>query len=88
MIDRAAAGASSKINFMITHYFVDEDKDLVPEYFCYKPGASRDCVPFDQVGGEGGGDGKGGGGRAGSRLPWGLQRRRRGAGEESQLLRR
>ena len=36
MVDRAGSSGSTKINFVVTHYFVDEDKNFVPEYYCYK----------------------------------------------------
>lgn len=48
MVDRAGRSGSTKLNFVITHYFVDEDKDFVPDSFCYKPDGGRDCLPFTQ----------------------------------------
>jgi hypothetical protein len=50
MIDRAGQGGSSKLNFVITHFFVDQNRDYIPEYWCYKPTMSPECVPVTQVG--------------------------------------
>jgi hypothetical protein len=36
MVNRAGRTGSSKINFVISHYFVDEDKDFVVDYYCLK----------------------------------------------------
>ena len=49
MIDRAGQGGSSKINFVITHYFVDQNRDYIPEYWCYKPSQSPECEPVTKV---------------------------------------
>eukprot|EP00879_Flechtneria_rotunda_P026552 GHRR01028322.1.p1 GENE.GHRR01028322.1~~GHRR01028322.1.p1 ORF type:complete len:407 (+),score=78.90 GHRR01028322.1:202-1422(+) len=48
MVDRAGLTGSSKINFMVNQYFVDNNEDLVPDYYCYKPDASKECVMFTQ----------------------------------------
>jgi hypothetical protein len=45
-VDNAGLAGSTKLNFVFTHYYIDANKDFVPEYYCYKPGASEECVPF------------------------------------------
>lgn len=46
MVTRAAAYGSTKINFMVTHFYQDKDNDYVPEFYCYRPDFSGDCLPF------------------------------------------
>ena len=41
MIDAARQYPQSSLNFIITAYWVDEDKDKKPEFFCY----DRKCKP-------------------------------------------
>jgi hypothetical protein len=48
MVDKAGRTGATKINFVLTHYYVDEDADYVPDYFCYKAGTSPECTKFTQ----------------------------------------
>jgi hypothetical protein len=36
MVNRAGRTGSSKINFVISHYFVDQNKDFTVDFYCLK----------------------------------------------------
>lgn len=46
MVDKAGRTGATKINFVLTHYYVDEDGDYTPERFCYKAGMGAECTAF------------------------------------------
>eukprot|EP00775_Hariotina_reticulata_P004880 gene4880-5125_t len=45
-IDNAGLAGSTKVNFVFTHFYVDANKDFVPEHYCFKPGTAEECVRF------------------------------------------
>lgn len=49
MVDRVWSYGGTKINFMVTHFFVDPSGDLTPDYYCYKPDSTEECLPFTQA---------------------------------------
>eukprot|EP00798_Chlamydomonas_sp_ICE-L_P018120 gene18120-24557_t len=50
MVDRIAERAKgSRLNFVITHYFLDYNGDKVPDQYCYMA-SDQTCKPFDEVG--------------------------------------
>jgi hypothetical protein len=46
MVERAAAFNAKRINFVITHYFVDEDGDLEPDWYCLREDQDASCEKF------------------------------------------
>lgn len=46
MVDKIAFLGGTRINFMVTHFFVDLNFDMVPDYYCYKPNATEKCELF------------------------------------------
>lgn len=48
MVNRAGRTGSSRINFVISHYFVDKNRDNVVDYFCLKLTSSPECTPATQ----------------------------------------
>jgi hypothetical protein len=46
MVDKAGRTGATMINFVLTHYYVDEDGDYTPERFCYKAGTGAECTAF------------------------------------------
>lgn len=46
MVDKAGRTGATMINFVLTHYYVDEDGDFTPDAFCYKAGTGAECTTF------------------------------------------
>jgi len=43
MVNRAGRTGSNRINFVISHYFVDKDKDFIVDYYCLKLSGESGC---------------------------------------------
>jgi hypothetical protein len=41
MVNRAGRTGSSSINFVISHYFVDQNKDFIVDNYCFKLSGAR-----------------------------------------------
>jgi hypothetical protein len=46
MVDRAAAFNAQRVNFVITHYFVDDNGDSAPDWYCLRQDQDFPCEKF------------------------------------------
>lgn len=46
MVERAAAFNAQRINFVITHYFVDTNGDSAPDWYCLRQEQDFPCEKF------------------------------------------
>jgi hypothetical protein len=46
MVERAVAFDAKRINFVITHYFVDETNDAEPDWYCLREDQDMPCEKF------------------------------------------
>jgi hypothetical protein len=47
-VKRSSAFNAKRLNFVITWYFVDDDRDSIPDKYCYRPRQNAQCIPFTQ----------------------------------------
>ncbi|KAF6266260.1 hypothetical protein COO60DRAFT_1669582 [Scenedesmus sp. NREL 46B-D3] len=49
MVDRAGQTGSTKVNFVVTHFFIDRNYNNIPDSYCHKPGSTDKCEPFTKA---------------------------------------
>lgn len=46
MVDKVMSFGGTRINFMVTFFFVEKNDDLIPDSYCWKPDGTENCLPF------------------------------------------